>query len=76
MAKAGERVVNRTCTYVRADGRYVPAIITAIDPPASPGVDLRVGHHTGDTDTDHADVAEMTDPSDTDVWLPGSRYRY
>ncbi len=72
MAKAGERVVNRTCTYVRADGRYVPGVITAL----TTDVDLRVGHHAGDTDTEHADVAEMTSPEQTDVWLPGSRYRY
>ncbi len=74
MAKAGERVVNRTSTYVRADGRYVPGVITALG--ASNDVDLRIGHHTGDTSTDHADVAEMTSPEQTDVWLPGSRYRY
>ena len=74
MAKAGERVVGRTCTYVRADGRYVPGVITTLR--AGSNVDLRVGHHADDTDTDHADVAEMTSPEQTDVWLPGSRYRY
>jgi len=74
VAKAGERVIGRTCTYVRADSRYVPAVITALG--AGSDVDLRIGHHTGDTSTDHADVAEMTSPEETDVWLPGSRYRY
>jgi hypothetical protein len=74
LAKAGERKVNRSCTYVRSDGRYVPGIIVSLG--AGTAVDLRVGHHTGDTATDHANVAEMSDPSDTDVWLPGSRYRY
>ncbi len=74
MAKDGERVVGRTCTYVRADGRYVPGVITSLG--AGDDVDLRVGHHTGDADTDHADVAEMTSPEQTDVWLPGSRHRY
>lgn len=74
MAKDGERKVNRTCTYVRADGRYVPGIIVSLG--AGSAVALRVGHHIDDTSTDHPAVAEMTDPSDTDVWLPGSRYRY
>lgn len=74
MAKAGERKVGRTCTYVRADGRYVPAVIRAIDPPADPAVDLEV-FPLGEGQ-DFATVAEMTSPEQTNVWLPGSRYRY
>jgi hypothetical protein len=70
MAKPGERVVGRTCTYVRADGRYVPALITAL----TTDVDLEVYPLDG-ADT-YSNVLEMTAPSDTDVWLPGSRYRY
>jgi hypothetical protein len=71
VAKPGERKVNRTCTYVRTDGRFVPGIITALG--AGSSVDLRVGHTVGDT---HSAIDEMSDPSDNDVWLPGSRYRY
>ncbi len=74
MVKPGERVVNRTCTYVRADGRYVPGIITTLR--AGTRVDLRVGHHAGDTDVERNNLLEMTSPEETDVWLPGSRYRY
>ncbi len=74
MAKPGERVVNRTCTYVRADGRYVPGVITTLR--AGSNVNLRVGHHVDDTDADHANVQEMSSPEQTNRWLPGSRYRY
>jgi len=70
MAKPGERKVGRTCTYVRADGRYVPALITAL----TIDVDLEVYPLDG-ADT-YAGVLEMTSPEQTGVWLPGSRYRY
>ncbi len=70
MAKPGERKVGRTCTYVRADGRYVPALITAL----TIDVDLEVYPLDG-ADT-YANVLEMTSPEQTAVWLPGSRYRY
>lgn len=69
MAKPGERKVGRTCRYVRADGRYVPARITVAAGGSGP-VTLSV---TGET---VAVVSEMTEPSDTEVWLPGSRRRY
>lgn len=74
MAKDGERKINRTCTYVRADSRYVSAVIVALG--AGSTVDLRVGHHSGDSSVDHSAVAEMSSPTQTNVWLPGSRYRY
>lgn len=71
MPKPGERKVNRTATYVRADGRYVPAIITGLG--AGAIVDLRVGHTGGDAFTS---VGEMIAADDVSVWLPGSRRRY
>lgn len=74
MAHPGERVVNRTCTYVRADGRYVPAVVAALN--GASNVDLRVGHHAGDAAADHANIAEMATRDQTNVWVPGSRWRY
>jgi len=71
VAKDGEQKVGRTCTYVRADGRYVPGVIRA-DNGAT--VDLEV-FPLHDPDT-HAAVSEMSSPEQSDVWLPGSRYRY
>ena len=74
MAKPGERVVGRTGTFVRSDGRYVPAIVVALNGGAN--VDLRVGHHAGDAAADHTNVAEMSSRAQTNRWLPGSRWRY
>lgn len=70
MAKPGERKVNRTCTYVRADGTLRPAIITALG--AGTAVDVRVGHH-GEV---YTNVPEQTTRTDTGVWRPGSENRY
>lgn len=72
MAKPGERKAGRTCRYVTADGRYWPAVIvddTGVD---EDPVDVRISG----TDIIFAAVSEMSDPSDTEVWLPGSRRRY
>lgn len=62
--------VNRTVTYVNADGKLRPGIVTALG--AGNQVNVRVGHHS----ETYADADLMVNVENTEVWYPSSRRKY
>lgn len=68
--KPGEKVINRTVTYVTSTGALKPAIITGLG--AGDLVNLRIGHH-GET---YTDVPLMANTDDVSVWYYATRRRF
>ena len=65
MARPFTGEVNRHVSYRRADGRWVPAVITNVD--SASVFDLRIGHAVGNTPQN---VPRKTTVSGTNVWQP------
>ena len=72
--KDGEKVVGRTCHYVRSDGHVVPAVITALG--AGDAVNITVFPRARAIPETYTDAPLMVNQDDVSCWYAGSRRRY